>query len=170
MSFRALALCACFGAASSALPAGPLIAAYANACDVGVLRAARAGVNVLYWFASSLAFNETTGEPYVSYAGPPLDCVAAVALTLRAEGLETAHLMTMFVLSRARPRPEPRARKTRTLTLRLRSPPPPPELQQWRLGRAAPDDARVAERRLRRVEGVERGYCAARTGARLRGD
>jgi hypothetical protein len=94
---RALALAACCAAASGGranLPAGPLIAAYATRCTAGTLRAARDGVNVLYWFAASLTYNASDGTCGVSYGGPPLDCVASVALALRAEGLPTAHLLT----------------------------------------------------------------------------
>lgn len=77
------------------LPSGALIAGYATVCDEGVLRAARNGVNLIYWFASSLSFNATTGKPFVSYGGPDLDCIANVSLILRNEGLSTAHLMTV---------------------------------------------------------------------------
>ena len=80
---------------SHTLPTGPLIAGYANACDENVLNAARTGVNVIYWFASSLLYNSTTNAPYVSYGGPNLDCIANISLILRAEGLKTTHMITI---------------------------------------------------------------------------
>ena len=80
---------------SHTLPTGPLIAGYANACDDGVLHAARRGVNVIYWFASSLLYNSTTKMPYVSYGGPDLDCIANISLILRSEGLKTSHLISV---------------------------------------------------------------------------
>lgn len=92
--FCTLALVTAAAAVPRSLPAGPLIAGYATACGPRTLRAAADGVNVLFWFSSSLAFNDSTGLPFVAYGGPDLACVANVSLALRAAGLPTAHFMT----------------------------------------------------------------------------
>jgi hypothetical protein len=97
------ALCSCLlaGAALALpvrpreLPRGPLIAGYAPACDANTTRAVEQGVNVLYWFAASLLFNETTQQPFVSYGGPPLDCIAETAADLRARGFEVIHFLSV---------------------------------------------------------------------------
>jgi hypothetical protein len=44
---------------SAGLPTGPIIAGYAPACDDNVTLAVQNGVNVVYWFASSLLYNST---------------------------------------------------------------------------------------------------------------
>lgn len=77
------------------LPDGPLIAGYAPRCDASVTRAVEQGVNVVYWFASSLLYNASAGAPYVSYGGPDLGCVASLAAQWRARGLRVAHLLSV---------------------------------------------------------------------------
>jgi hypothetical protein len=80
----------------SALPPGKLLAGYATECNETVsLERAREGVNVFYWFSISLAYNESTKSPTVSYGAPDLDCIARVSAALRAENLPTAHLLTV---------------------------------------------------------------------------
>ena len=80
---------------SASLPAGPLIIGYQNwgACnETQTLTAVRAGVNVVIWFATNLA--AVDGDPFVT-GGPDYGCVAAVAAAIDAEGLETAHLISI---------------------------------------------------------------------------
>lgn len=77
------------------LPSGALIAGYAPKCDANVTRAVESGVNVLYWFASNLLFNDTTGEAYVDYGGPALDCIAQVAADFRARNLSCTHMVSV---------------------------------------------------------------------------
>jgi hypothetical protein len=78
------------------LPSGSLILAYAVSCDdggVSVLAEARAGVNVIVWFATNLLVGGD-GTPSIGY-GLNTTCIASVAKTLRDEGLETAHLISI---------------------------------------------------------------------------
>lgn len=75
-------------AAGWVLP-NPLIGGYANTCDDKVLAAARQGVNVIYWFSINMF---PTSYPQ---GGPNLTCVAEVASTLKSEGLETIHMITV---------------------------------------------------------------------------
>ena len=65
---------------------------YANwaECDSSIERAAAQGVNVVMWFAVSLAF-DSRGSPIV-HGGPNLTCVGSVAARLEAQGLPT-HLV-----------------------------------------------------------------------------
>ena len=77
------------------LPNGPLIAGYAPACDENVTRAVESGVNLIMWFAASLLYNESTGTAYVSYGGPSLDCIAAMAASYRSRGLEARHFLSI---------------------------------------------------------------------------
>ncbi len=81
-----------------ALPAGPLLLAYADrgCTDDGaeVLAEARAGVNVVVWFAVNLGATADGATPRVEY-GINSTCVALVAKTLRDEGLKTAHLISI---------------------------------------------------------------------------
>lgn len=96
LSARTLLLAhACLAARAAPLPPGRLIAAYATACNASVVERAREGVNVLYWFAISLAYNETTKRPFISYGAPDLECIANVSATLKREQLPTAHMLTI---------------------------------------------------------------------------
>ena len=79
------------------LPSGNLILAYATSCSndgATALAEAREGVNVIVWFATNLVKNTTTGKAGITY-GLNSTCVAFVAKTLRDEGLETAHLISI---------------------------------------------------------------------------
>ena len=78
------------------LPDGNLILAYATSCvDDGatVLAEAREGVNVIVWFATNLV-RDSNGKAAITY-GLNSTCVAVVAKTLRSEGLETTHLVSI---------------------------------------------------------------------------
>ncbi len=79
------------------LPQGNLILAYATSCDndgASVLAEARNGVNVIVWFATNLIIDENTQKPLIGF-GLNSTCIAWVAKTLRDEGLETAHLISI---------------------------------------------------------------------------
>lgn len=73
----------------------PLIVAYAswNECDERGLRAARQGANVIVWFAINLVAN-ASGHPAIS-GGPSPACVLSARAALEAEGLPTAHMISI---------------------------------------------------------------------------
>ena len=95
-----LSLWAVWGVSAGAprqLPQGNLVLAYATDCAGGganILEEARRGVNVVVWFATNLVVDSSTGLPRVDFH-LDADCIASVAQTLREEGLETAHLISI---------------------------------------------------------------------------
>jgi len=80
------------------LPDGPLIVAYATTCADGatVLEEARAGVNVIVWFAATLTKSvENTASFSFPLGTKQLACIVNVANKLKAEELPTAHLVSI---------------------------------------------------------------------------
>ena len=73
------------------LPPGPLILGYSTACDDGstAVAEARAGVNVINWFAANLV-----GGPAIAFPRNT-SCIANTARALKAQGLRTAHMLTV---------------------------------------------------------------------------
>lgn len=73
-----------------------LIVGYANwnECDQKIIRAVKAGVNVLIWFAINLSTNETDGKPIIT-GGPDMECVASKTKEIRELGLHTVHLISI---------------------------------------------------------------------------
>lgn len=72
-----------------------VVVAYASwsECDAKVLTAARAGANVIVWFAVNLAV-ATSGSPTIS-GGPDLGCVSRAKTQLQREGLGVTHMISV---------------------------------------------------------------------------
>jgi len=82
-------------AAPALLPSGPLIVGYQDwsACDVEqTVAVAQRGVNVVIWFAINLV--DEDGQPSI-HGGPNYTCVAEARATLEAQGLPSAHLVSV---------------------------------------------------------------------------
>ena len=82
------------------LPEGPIIAAWQNwgRCNESqTLLAVERGVNVIFWFASSLL--KVDGKPQVAGPLPDLDCVARVRKSIEAKEAGWSSAMQILIVS-----------------------------------------------------------------------